>query len=57
MDAIQTLSSEIAELVTGNKIYDAYKDQWTYLLESYVGGEEYRNAGHLNRYQLETQSE
>ena len=57
MDAIQTLSSEISELMTGNKIYDAYKDHWTYMLESYVGGEEYRNAGHLNRYQLETQSE
>lgn len=57
MDAIQTLTTEIAELVTGNRIYDAYKDQWTYLLESYVGGEEYRNAGHLTRYQLETQAE
>ena len=57
MDAIQTLSTEIAALMTGNKLYDAYKDQWTYLLESYVGGEEYRNAGHLTRYQLETASE
>ena len=57
MDAIQTLSSELAGLVTGNKIYDAYKDQWTYLLVSYVGGEEYRNGGHLTRYQLETQGE
>jgi hypothetical protein len=57
MDAIQTLSTEVAALMSGNRLYDAYNEQWTYLLESYVGGEEYRNAGHLTRYQLETASE
>ena len=57
MDAIQTLSTEIAELVGGNKIYDSYKDQWTYLLQSYIGGDEYRTAGLLTRYQLETAAE
>ena len=57
MDAIQTLSTEIAELVGGNGLYDSYKDQWTYLLQSYVGGDEYRTAGLLTRYQLETANE
>jgi len=57
MNSIQTLSTEIAQLVSGNAIYNTYQDQWTYLLESYVGGEEYRQAGHLTRYQLETQIE
>jgi hypothetical protein len=57
MDAVQTLINEIAELISGNKLYQTHQPQWKYLLESYLGGMEYRNAGHLNRYQLETDSE
>ena len=57
MDAIQTLTTEINQLVSGNDIYDTYMPRWRYLLESYVGGEEYRRAGHLTRYQLETDAE
>lgn len=57
MDAIQTIEQEIASLVAGNKIYDTYYPTWKYLLESYVGGDEYRRAGHLTRYQLETAAE
>lgn len=57
MDVIQTLEQEIATLVAGNELYDTYQPIWKYLLESYVGGEEYRRAGHLTRYQLETDAE
>lgn len=57
MDAVQLLTTEIAQAVSGNSIYDAYKDQWRYLLESYIGGQEYQNAQHLVKYQLETESE
>jgi hypothetical protein len=57
MNAIETLSTEIANLVSANEIYDSYKDTWKYLLESYVGGLEYRQAQHLTRYQLETDGE
>ncbi|CAB5225937.1 Portal protein [uncultured Caudovirales phage] len=57
MNSIQTLANEVAQLTSGNKLYDTYQTIWKYLLESYVGGEEYRSAGHLTRYQLETQKE
>lgn len=57
MDITQTLNRELAEIVAGNHIYTTYKSQWLYLMQSYVGGEEYRNAGHLTRYQLETELE
>lgn len=57
MDAIQTITQEINKLISGNDIYDTYKTQWQYLLESYIGGEEYRRAHHLTRYQLETEAE
>ena len=55
MDAIQQLDA--ARVLSGNSIYTAYAPQWRYLLESYLGGEEYRQAGHLTKYQLETESE
>lgn len=57
MDVSQTLSTEVAAVVSTNKLYQTYLPQWKYLLESYLGGEEYRNARHLTRYQLETESE
>ena len=57
MNATETLAREIQSIVSGNTIYEAYYDQWKYLLESYIGGEEYRKAAHLTRYQLESDQE
>ena len=57
MNVIQTLTKEIASLVSGNEIYETYRSRWKYFLESYLGGEEYRKGLHLARYQLETESE
>ncbi len=57
MDAIQKLNEAIARVLSGNATYDTYKDNWQYLLESYIGGEEYRRAEHLVKYQLETTAE
>lgn len=57
MNVIDTLSTELKKLLAGNQLYQDYYDQWQYLLESYIGGTEYRTAGHLTRYQLETDAE
>lgn len=57
MDAIQTIIDDINRYLSANDIYNTYKTQWQYLLESYVGGAEYRDGGHLTRYQLETDAE
>jgi len=57
MNVVETLKQEIAQLFSNNNLYETYKTQWTYLLESYLGGEEYRKAQHLTRYQLETDNE
>ena len=57
MNITETLRSEIAALISGNHLYDTYYKRWKYLLESYIGGEEYRRAQNLVRYQLETNSE
>jgi hypothetical protein len=57
MDQIETLSNAVQQAVAGNNTYNTYQPIWEYLLESYIGGEEYRRAGHLVRYQLETERE
>jgi hypothetical protein len=57
MNVIQTLSDELKRLLQGNLLYETYFPQWQYLLESYVGGAEYRDAKHLTRYVLETDKE
>ena len=57
MNIIETLSTELQALLKGNLLYDTYFPQWQYLLESYIGGLEYRDAQHLTRYQLETEKE
>lgn len=57
MDAIQTMEAAVGKYLSGNDIYTSYRDQWTYLLESYMGGEEFKNGQHLMKYQLETNAE
>lgn len=57
MNVIETLSKEVSNVISGNTTYSTYFDQWKYLLESYIGGLEYRQAKHLTRYQLETDAE
>ena len=57
MNIVETLVNEVAALVSGNEHYTSHQEQWKYLLESYLGGEEYRKAKHLTRYQLETDAE
>ena len=56
-DAIESIEQSINNLLTGNQLYQEYKDYWQFLLESFVGGKEYQNAQHLLKYSLETASE
>jgi len=54
---IDTLDTDVSSVGSTNILYNDYQKRWKYLLESYIGGEEYRQAGHLTRYQLETDAE
>ena len=56
-DAIETIEQTIDRILTANSLYTEYAPQWQYLLESYVGGREYKNAQHLLRYSLENNAE
>lgn len=55
--ANQTLMDDYKVLASTNQQYQRNRDRWQFLYESYIGGEEYRRAGHLTRYQLETPAE
>lgn len=46
------------QLITGaNQHYIDNYNRWLFYLESYMGGDDYRNGSHLTRYQLETDAE
>lgn len=44
-------------IVSANQIFNNNIDRWRFLYRSYVGGDEYRDAGYLTRYALETDKE
>lgn len=53
----QTQEDAYSLIVSENLQYDRNKEQWQYLLESYMGGLEYRKGHYLTRYELESESE
>lgn len=57
MSISNLFDSDAGSIMAGNGYFSDYRDRWQYLLESYVGGEAYRDGGHLQRYQLETANE
>ena len=50
----QTLFDDYKQISSTNREYIKMRDRWTFLLNSYVGGQDYRDAGYLTKYQLET---
>lgn len=57
MKASDQITNAAARAVAGNTIYTSYESQWRFLLESYMGGAVYKEAGHLVKYQNETKQE
>jgi hypothetical protein len=57
MSNASSLFQQYLQVTSSNTLFNDYKDRWQFYLESYMGGSEYRSAGHLVRYQLETDKE
>lgn len=55
--ANQTLVEDFRRLSMTNREYGRNRDRWTFLLDSFVGGDDYRRAGHLTKYVLEQDAE
>jgi hypothetical protein len=52
-----TLQDAYNSLVSTNLLYQDNRDRWKFLLDSYIGGDEYRSGGYLTRYAAETDKE
>ena len=52
-----TLQNAYNSIVSANLLYQNNRDRWQFLLESYLGGDEYRRGGHLTKYSMETSTE
>lgn len=57
MNITETIQQQIDGLLSGNNLYHELQDRWMYYLESYIGGQEYADAGHLTRYVNENNAE
>jgi hypothetical protein len=55
--ANQVLLDAYAYIGTSNYEFQQNRDRWQFLLDSYLGGDEYRSGYHLVRYTLETDGE
>lgn len=52
-----TLQNAYNSIVSTNLLYQNNRARWQFLLESYLGGDDYRNGGHLTNYSMETAGE
>jgi len=52
-----TLLEQYMNVISSNTHHTTYKDRWQFYLESYMGGDEYRQAGHLTKYVNESPQE
>ena len=55
--ANQTLTNDYARLSVTNREYGRNRPRWTFLYDSYVGGQDYRLGSYLTRYVLEQPGE
>ena len=55
--ASQTLVNDYARLTVTNREYGRNRPRWTFLYDSFIGGQDYRLGGYLTRYVLEQPGE
>ena len=53
----QIMQMDYAAASAANPLHSRHRARWTFLLDSYMGGDEYRKGGYLTRYALENDSE
>ena len=57
MDTSQLIENQVNALLSNNELYSTYRERWNELYQAYIGGEDYTLAGHLQKYQLENNTE
>jgi DNA-binding protein Fis len=51
------ISQDYAEAASANALHNRNRNRWNFLLNSYVGGDDYKRGNYLTRYQLESENE
>ncbi len=57
MDTSQLIENQVNALLSSNELYSTYRERWNELYQAYIGGEDYTLSGHLQKYQLENNTE
>lgn len=57
MSATDTLGVQLSNIGSTSLIYNENKATWKFLLDSFLGGTDYKQGNYLTRYQLETNAE
>ena len=54
MTIMQTVDEQLSAVLSEKEIYTQYTGRWKYLLQSYLGGQDYQEGANLTHYQNET---
>lgn len=57
MTVMQTIEQQLSAALSEKELYTQYQSRWKYLLESFLGGDDYREGANLTQYALETQQD
>jgi len=57
MAELQTFQNAYLQATAGNTTYSRNQQRWKFLLDSFTGGQAYREGAYLQRYALETDSQ
>jgi hypothetical protein len=54
---MQTVDEQLSAVLSEKEMYTAYTGRWKYLLQSYLGGQDWQDGANLTQYQNETQTD
>lgn len=54
MTVMQTIDEQLSAVLSEKELYTQYTGRWRYLLQSYLGGQDWRDGANLTQYQMET---
>lgn len=54
MTIMQTIDEQLSAVLSEKELYTRYSGRWRYLLQSYLGGQDWLEGANLTRYQMET---
>lgn len=57
MTVMQTIDEQLSAVISEKELYTRYTGRWKYLLQSYLGGQDWLEGANLTQYQNETKTD